>query len=182
MWEQMIRKYSSGMKRFLSIVFVFAMVSLKAQTLDEKYPFLKLDKNRLDFYGDSTAFVQTFDKLDKIILEGQGQFNLLHMGGSHVQGGVLSHSMRKHVQSLAPGLKGQRGLLFPFKLAKTNNPWNYIVEMKGKWEGNRISVKDHQSHWGISGVTATTQDEGAVAEIFAREPQDGLTFTKARIF
>jgi len=159
-----------------------AIPSFSQDHLQEKYPFLKTEVNRLDFYGDSTQFNSVFEKLDKILLDGEGQVNVLHMGGSHVQGGSLSHAMRKYMQSLAPGLKGHRGLIFPFTLAKTNNPWNYIVKKKGTWEGDRISVKDHTSHWGISGVTATTTDSSASAKIYSRDQADDFGFTKARIF
>ncbi|MCP4457250.1 MAG: hypothetical protein GY816_04370 [Cytophagales bacterium] len=159
-----------------------AIPSFSQDHLQEKYPFLKTEVNRLNFYGDSTQFISVFEKLDKILLDGDGQVNVLHMGGSHVQGGSLSHSMRKHMQSLAPGLKGQRGLIFPFALAHTNNPWNYRVKMSGEWTGARVSVKDQFSHWGISGVTATTTDSSATTKIYAREEADGFAFTSARIF
>lgn len=146
------------------------------------YPFLNIDQNKVRFYGDSTRFHTFFDKLDEVLLAGDGQVNVLHLGGSHVQGGALSHAMRRHFYSLAPGLKGQRGLLFPFTLAETNNPWNYKVERTGKWEGARVSVSHHFSEWGVSGVTATTTDAAGTATIYAREPEDAFQFEAVRIF
>lgn len=159
-----------------------AIPSFSQDRIQEKYSFLKTEVNKLDFYGDTTEFMTFFEKLDKILLEGDGQVSVLHMGGSHVQGGSLSHAMRKHMQSLAPGLKGQRGLIFPFGLAKTNNPWNYVVKRTGKWTGMRVSVKDQFSHWGISGVTATTTDPSATATMYSRDEADDFGFTKARLF
>ncbi len=159
-----------------------AIPSFSQDSLQQKYPFLKTDVNKLDIYGDTARFNVFFEKLDQILLDGDGQVNVLHMGGSHVQGGSLSHAMRRNMQSLAPGLKGQRGLIFPFSLAETNNPWNYRVKMRGDWEGSRVSVKTHHSHWGISGVTATTYDPQATATIYSREESDDFGFTKARIF
>ncbi len=166
----------------LAFGFWALMISAQSQSLQEKYPFLNFDKNRLDFYGDSTEFNTFFEKLDEIILQGDGQVNVIHMGGSHVQGGSLSHSMRRNMQSLAPGLKGQRGLLFPFSLAKTNNPWNYVVKKKGNWVGSRVSVSNHYSEWGVSGVTATATSPESTATIYARDESDALAFDKVRIF
>lgn len=153
-----------------------------AQNLQTKYPFLNLEKNKIDFYGDTTEFNSFFEKLDDIVLKGDGQVNVLHMGGSHVQGGTLSHTMRTNLQSIVPGLKGQRGLLFPFALAKTNNPWNYVVKKRGNWEGARVSVSNHHSNWGVSGVSATTYSVNSGATIYAREESDKLSFERVRIF
>lgn len=165
-------------------IFLLGLVieSSSQEVLQDQYPFLKTETNQLGFYGDTTQFNTLFEKIDKILLDGDGQVNVLHMGGSHVQGGSLSHAMRQKMQSLAPGLKGHRGLIFPFKLAKTNNPRNYHVEKKGKWKGSRISVKSHFSHWGISGVTATTLDSLASVKIYSRKEEDNFAFTKVRIF
>lgn len=169
---------------FLLFIFYFLLSTsvASAQDLQKKYPFLNLDKNKIDFYGDSSSFSSFFKKLDNILLEGDGQVNIVHMGGSHVQGGSLSHTMRKNMQSLAPGLKGQRGLVFPFSLAKTNNPWNYVVEKSGEWDGARISVSDHFSEWGVSGITATTYSPNSTATVYAREESDNFSFEKVRIF
>ena len=167
----------------LWIAFILGLVipSFSQDVLQEKYPFLKTGVNQLDFYGDTTQFNTVFEKLDQILLDGDGQLNILHMGGSHVQGGSLSHAMRQNMQTIASGLKGQRGLIFPFSLAKTNNPWNYRVKKSGNWTGARVSVKDQFSHWGISGVTATTKDAKATATIYSRKVND-FGFTKARLF
>mgnify|MGYP002777126385 CR=1 FL=1 len=153
------------------------------QSLQAKYPFLQTDKNKIDFYGDSTKFNQFFERLDRVLLAGDGQVNVLHMGGSHVQGGVLTHTMRQQLQSLAPGLKGQRGLVFPYTLAKTNNPYNYVVRKTGDWEeGERVSVSHHDSQWGISGITAKTTDARATTTIYARHAEDAFAYERVRVF
>ena len=151
-------------------------------SVQDKYPFLKTDKTRIDFYGDSTKFNRFFDLLDDVILKGKGQVNVLHMGGSHVQGGMLDHAMRQNFQSLAPGLKGQRGLVFPFSLARTNNPWNYVVKKDGDWDGARVSVSSHESDWGMSGITATANNPMSTATIYSRDTVDAFSFEKARVF
>jgi len=157
-------------------------LSAVGQELQDKYPFLKLDQNEIDFYGDSSKFNTFFDKLDNVILTGEGQVNVLHIGGSHVQGGTLEKTSRENLQSLAPGLKSHRGLMFPYTLAETNNPFYYVVKKRGKWAGDRVSVSNHHSEWGVSGVTATTYSPTSSAAMYAREIEDRFDFTKARIY
>jgi len=166
----------------LMVMSIIGYKTIAQSPLEQQYPFLKLDENTLRFYGDSTQFTGFFDKLDNILLEGKGKVNILHMGGSHVQGGVLSHAMRTHMQQMAPGLQGERGLLFPFKLAETNNPWNYVVEQTGDWEGARVSVKRHFSEWGVSGISATATDPASTATIYSRYASSPFRFDKVRIF
>jgi lysophospholipase L1-like esterase len=178
-------KYKVSSIKFGTTLFLILCawyVSSAQASFQDKYPFLKTDKNRIDFYGDSTKFNAFFNRLDEVILKGDGQVNVLHMGGSHVQGGSLSHAMRRHFQSLAPGLKGQRGLVFPFDAARTNNPWNYVVKKRGDWEGARVSVSDHYSEWGVSGITATATDPASTVSVYSRDTVDAFSFTKARIF
>jgi hypothetical protein len=104
----------------------FLSISLYGQNVDRdllrKYPFLKLEDNRLEFKGDSAAFMRFYQKLDTLIFTGKGQVNIVHFGGSHVQAGTLSDRMRQNWLQLSPGLKHSRGFFFPYRLAHTNNP------------------------------------------------------------
>jgi lysophospholipase L1-like esterase len=172
-----------GKQIFSALLILCFSGPLKAQSPTEyAYPFLHLEANVLQYMGDSTRFQLFFEKLDRILLEGEGKVRVVHMGGSHVQGGVLSHAMRENIQSLAPGLRGERGLVFPFKLAETNNPWNYVVKSTGDWDGARVSVNKHFSEWGISGISATATDPSSTATLYSRYDDHPFDFEKVRIF
>lgn len=149
----------------------------------KKYPFLNLDKNVLQFSGDSAAFMKFYQKLDTLIFAGEGQINIVHFGGSHVQAGVLSNQMRNDFLHLSPNLKNDRGFFFPYKLAGTNNPSNYSVTYDGFWEGCRCALPSADCSWGVSGINAYTIDTNAAFSITANDFENSnYSFTKVRIF
>ena len=100
-------------KAVLHIRLFFGALSLSAQdhveALALKYPFLDTAKNHIQYYGNADALEGFFTKLDKAIFEYEGKVNVVHMGGSHVQGGTLSHTMRMNLGQLAPELNVERG-------------------------------------------------------------------------
>lgn len=99
-------------------------------------------ENVLLFPDGDSAFLPFFRKMDALVFEGKEEINLVHVGGSHVQAGLLTDAIRYHLQSLAPGLAGERGFFFPFTLARTNNPPSYKVwtNQLDSWNGQRCSV------------------------------------------
>ncbi|MCB0762730.1 MAG: hypothetical protein KDC12_14480 [Flavobacteriales bacterium] len=131
------------------------------------FPFLRYDLNRLDYYGDSTHFNRFYNMLDELIFTGNGEIDILHMGGSHVQAGVLSNRLREDFFSLSENLQGARGFLFPFRLAHTNSPFNLKADYTGEWEGCKNSHNKHQCNWGLAGYTATTLDSAATIKLWS---------------
>lgn len=152
------------------------------EQIQKDYPFLILEKNDITFPGDSAALGHAFHKLDSLIFFGKGQVNILHIGGSHVQAGVLSNRMRNNMLSLSPDIKNERGFFFPYRLAQTNNPSNYNVTATADWEGQRCSVSYMNSQWGMSGVTATTQSPFSDVTIYAKDDTTLYSFKKVRIY
>ena len=80
---------------------------------------------------------------------------------------------------------GQRGFVFPFHLARTNNPTNYrITATKEKWQGYRCSVRDSIA-WGLSGVTAAFRDHTDTIHIkanYKNYTKQPYKFDKLRLF
>lgn len=138
--------------------------------------------NQLLFPAGDSAFTPFFQKMDALVFEGRQEINLVHMGGSHVQAGLLTDAIRYHMQSLAPGLAGERGFFFPFTLARTNNPPSYKVWTNhlDSWTGQRCSVPTHEGPWGVSGIRAWTRDSTVQVKIHSTE--DPFQFTHLRIF
>ena len=158
----------TGFKSLLCGVLIFLSLSTFAQEYPhelKQYPFIQYDSNRLEFFGDSTHWLKIFDQFDSIVFDGTGQLDVLHMGGSHIQAGVFSAQMRKHLQTIQPGLNSYRGFLFPYRLAKTNNPRNYSVTYTGSWEGCRNVQKSKNCTLGLAGISATTTTAGATLKI-----------------
>ena len=125
----------------------------------EQYRFIDWERNRLDFYGESPAFVNFFKKIDSACNHQIATpLNVFHIGGSHIQADIYSHRIRRYIHGMEPHMKGERGLIFPYTLAGTNNPWNYKIESEGDWKGERNSVESHNAIWGMEGIVAHTKD------------------------
>ena len=107
----------------------------------------------------------------------------MHVGGSHVQGGTLSHTLRKHLGQLAPELNVERGFFFPHRLANTNMPRNIYIRKMGKWEGCRNSIPKNNCPWGFSGIDAITYDKdaGFILQSFMKNEKP-YRFNELRIF
>ena len=100
-------------------------------------------------------------KLDSVLLMGQGRVNILHIGGSHVQADMYTHVIRQCFDSLNAGLRPPRGFLFPYKIAKTNNPLNFSVSYGGEWSSARNAAKKFTPTQGLSGINVQTADTTA---------------------
>ncbi|MEO1053719.1 MAG: GDSL-type esterase/lipase family protein [Bacteroidota bacterium] len=167
----------------LMIAGLHSTANAQDKEIRERYPFIVQEKNKLDYYGDSARFFRFYEQLDKLIFEGEGKINVLHMGGSHVQGGVLSNAMRKQFLELSPDLQSERGFFFPYRLAETNNPSNYKVTYTGSWEGCRCSVRSARCPWGVSGINGTTRRENTTVSIYAEDSdKQPYSFDAVRIF
>jgi len=176
------------MNRIITLLGVLLLsTSLSAQhemgTIALEYPFLDTAKNHLEFYGSRSGMDRFYEKLDRAIFENEGKVNVVHMGGSHVQGGTLSHTLRQHLSQLAPELGVERGFFFPHRLANTNMPSNIYVKKIGSWEGCRNSIPRNECPWGVSGIDAITRDPEAafILQSFA-DGSKTYGFRELRIF
>ncbi len=148
-----------------------------------QHSFVMYDSSYIHFYNDSSNFDNFFNKLEKLIFEGEGKVRVMQIGGSHIQADIWSDRMRNNFYQLSPNLNGGRGFLFPYRVAHTNNPYYYKMEATGEWEGYRNSVMKHQNKWGLSGVTATTKDSLATLKFYFRgDDTPYYDFTSVKIF
>ena len=158
-------------RRLLSLLLLLTLFSLPTfsqSSLYEDVPelsFAHLDRNHLIYPGDSLSMEHFFNKLDTILFTGKGQVSIMHIGGSHVQAGVFSQTMRDHLINLAPGLASGRGLVFPFM--KTNTPASYCIDRTGEWNYCRNAVA-YDTRLGLAGASVTTSDTTASFSIVTR--------------
>jgi lysophospholipase L1-like esterase len=174
-------------KLLLSVVGVLTIgISATGQSNPQiipEYPFVRSDSNRIHFFQDTLNYSRLFNKLDSLIFKGKGKVNIMQFGGSHIQADIWSDQMRKHFQQLSPNLNGGRGFLFPFRLAKTNNPYYYEVSYTGNWEGFRSALSRHEATWGVSGITASTYDSIASFKIkFRGDDTPYYDFNRIKIY
>lgn len=149
----------------------------------KQYDFIRYDLNRLSFPGDSSDMERFFDKLDNLMYQGKGKINVVHLGGSHVQADIVSGRLRERLQTFYPGNKGSRGLVFPFRVAGTNNPYNYVVTHTGQWTNCRNTRREEGCILGLTGMSVTTYDTTASININLKtDYYQAYDFNRVRIF
>lgn len=130
------------------------------------YPFVDYSKNNYQFYSkESKNFELFYEKMASIIEEKEGKLNLYHIGGSHLQADIYTHDIRTYLQTRWDGVTGERGWVFPFDLAKTNNPGNYEFSSPNAWTPYRSVVqKPHKVDidYGILGCAVTCSDSAII--------------------
>lgn len=126
------------------------------------YPFVQYDINNYKFHSDRSANFETlYRKLTEMIETKEGKLNFYHIGGSHLQADIYSHDAREFFASNWEGLTGERGWVFPFDLAKTNNPGNYEFSSPNTWEAYRClphRPSRYDVDYGLLGAVITCAD------------------------
>lgn len=149
----------------------------------KQYPFIKYSDNKISFPSNDEYFDDLYQKLDSIILYGKGKINIVHIGGSHIQADIYTHQIRKRLQSIQHDMNGGRGLIFPFRMAKTNNPSNYRVNYTGDWQYAKNTQTKRTEPLGLSGIAVSTSDNKASIKINPNTDTDvDYSFTKIRVF
>ncbi|MGC9331692.1 MAG: GDSL-type esterase/lipase family protein [Bacteroidales bacterium] len=141
----------------------------------EKFEFISYDDNGL-ILNDHQQAELFFSKLDRLILQGKGKINILHIGDSHIQADYVSGHLRKRFQEMAWGLNGGRGFVFPVKMAQSNNPWNFSVSYTGNWESCKNVEKEQICPLGLAGYLVATTDQKAGIRINFKE-DNSLTYS-----
>lgn len=140
-------------------VYVFLIIgfALPAQDSLNKYPFIKSQFNHLYFSKDSSAFNKFFAKLDRLKEEKNIRVNIVHIGGSHVQGGTWSNTFISDFQT-ENKTTGGGYFTFPYKIAKTNGQPYATSFSNGTWKRCRANGKDFCLPLGMSALSITTND------------------------
>jgi lysophospholipase L1-like esterase len=138
--------------------------------LEQEYQFINYPKNKLRFYGSNEKWNRLFSRMDSIVFDGSGHISMVHIGGSHVQGGFLTDRIRERFNELTFGQVSDRGFLFPYKLAGSNMSHSTECTWTGKWKGMRCSLGSDSTAWGMSGFEAITNDSVASFSIASHRP------------
>lgn len=125
-------------------------------------PCARPDSNFISLPGGMSEAMSLFiDKMDSVLLLGRGRVSILQIGGSHIQADIYTEVFRQRLDSLNGGLRPARGFIFPFSVAKTNNPPGYKVRRGGEWQKARCSVRKPRPALGVSGITVFTGSPAA---------------------
>ncbi|MDD2331020.1 MAG: GDSL-type esterase/lipase family protein [Candidatus Cloacimonetes bacterium] len=119
------------------------------QDLAQNYPFLNHDKNLIQ--NDAKSLAPFYQKLIELRYGLRSRVSILHIGDSHIQSGYLPGAARSSLQKYF-GNAG-RGLVFPWKLAGTNQPDDIRISSNSYW--NRTNAEK-----GICGYGLWTKQSG----------------------
>lgn len=150
------------------------------------YPFVKWDKNNYMFYTeDSPNFQVLYEKMKDIRDNHEGTLNMYHIGGSHLQADIYTNDVREHLQNRWFDVPGERGFVFPFDLAGTNNPWNYEFSSPNDWHPYRCiphRPSKYDIDYGILGAAVTCPDSLITVKFKYDHTQNKPPISHVRIF
>jgi len=154
------------MKRYVFLLIVIVnLYNLAAEDFQVEVPiysWINYQSNHIQIPGhDSTRFNAFFQRFDSIFFFRTGKLNIMHIGGSHIQADIFSNKVRRNLDRINGDLKPSRGYIFPFSVAKTNNPNNYTVKYKGEWKSARNVQKNRDIPLGVGGIAVYTYDPSA---------------------
>ncbi|MGM9822816.1 MAG: GDSL-type esterase/lipase family protein, partial [Muribaculaceae bacterium] len=79
------------------------------------------------------------------------KLSVLHIGDSHIQGGMLSEALRQTLQSKYGN--GGRGLIAPLKLAGTNQPADYSFTSANRaWKATKLTSHKRREGASLTGI------------------------------
>ncbi len=165
--------------------------ALKRKPSSKRYDFIRYSANQLTFLGKaktSEPFRRFFGKMDSLKHHASGKVRIVHFGGSHVQADVWTGQVRRRLREWQPECEGERGFIFPQKLAHSNGSPNFRVNYHGHWRAHRNVKRKDELPIGVAGVAATTHDSLAELEIILTGdgwldyPYPQYTFTQVKVF
>ncbi len=164
------------MKRSTTIFyFLFALINLNGQepkkkkdslayTLDNlvissapTYTFINYNENKIYYGKDSSVFMNLYRKMENLQKTKNNQIKIVHIGGSHVQGGTWSNTFLQNFTDRF-NAKGSGYFVFPYKLAKTNGQPYANSFSHGKWTKCRNVTKGFCLPLGMNGWSVSTND------------------------
>ncbi len=160
------------MKRLRAIILLVLLTAswacqaerLKCVDIDS-YDHVNYDACYLQFPAGHHRFEALYRKIEHIRRGGTGVVNILHVGGSHVQAGIMSHRLRCDFAGIMPGRPQSRGLMFPFRAVRTNAPRDYEFSPSGIWKGVRCLDRTLSCPLGLSGAAAMTCSEDCALDL-----------------
>ena len=153
-------------------------------SISKLYPFISFDKNNFQFFSvKSPNWEHLYTEFDAMIQKKDRKLNFYHLGASHLQADIYTHDFRTFLQSNWPGVSGERGIVFPFDLAKTNNPANYEFSSPNSWTGYRsVNHRPATIDYGVMGAALICSD--SMINIYFKHDKTTVKppFTGVRIY
>lgn len=170
----------------LSLYFLMPVISLQAQwnpTMPQGILKDEVLNNRFIFCGNAAKnYESLFHSMNELVMKGEGTVNIVQIGDSHIQAGFIPDQLRKDFSAYITHGCGARGIVFPYRIAKTNNPADYSVKFTGKWESCRNVEIRKSCSLGLMGIMVRTHDTLAGMTFHFREGYEFRDFNFIRIY
>ena len=144
------------------------------------YTFISSDSNAISLSGTLNPF---FEKLMAQRTGGGKKISIVHIGDSHILGNFLTHEVRSRLQREF-GDAG-RGFVFPYKLAGSNGPKDYLIETNCRWTTSNCQRNlAAETNYGVSGFKLETNSSNGELTFKLRDTATSETklFSKFTIF
>jgi len=150
------------------------------KAIPDAYNFIRRDLNV--FTNQEEGLVHFYTQLQLLEAGKRRKVNIVHIGDSHLQADFFSGTFRKLIHQHF-GAAG-RGLVFPFKVARTNSPADIKAFSNTTWEVKRNVSPSRPLPIGVSGITLRTTDPNFILQLsLGKSPQNlDYTFNKVTIF
>ena len=135
-----------------NLVFNSFSQDTSAFVIPKLYGFENLEKDSISNINKLNSLFESLflSKTDKTTT------SFFHFGDSHLQADYITHTIRTSLQKKF-GNAG-RGLISPLKIAKTNEPFNYLTVSPNNWKRQFIISKKIIQPIGISGLSILSKD------------------------
>lgn len=143
-------------KIFAATLFLSVLIA-SAQKSIPTYSFINQKHNYIHYSSDSSSFMRFFAKLDDFKEGKVNRINIVHIGGSHVQGGTWSNTFLSDFQTEYKTTGGGY-FTFPYKIAKTNSQPYSSSFSNGNWKRCRANGKEYCQPLGMNALSVTTND------------------------
>jgi lysophospholipase L1-like esterase len=142
------------------------------------YTFVKEKVNVISNSGHLSGLMEKLYDLKK---NDKRTVSILHIGDSHLQADFITSVIRTTLQKEFGN--GGRGLVVPFRVAKTNEPINYRSCSNALWQSKRCVFPNQPLPIGIGGVTISTSDSSADLSINTNiDSTLDYSFRKVKLF
>ena len=153
------------------------------QAQEQKYDFINYNANHLRYDSTSRTMRTFFARWHRMAATKQGNINIVHIGGSHVQAGYMTETIRLRMLATTPQMVGPRGMIFPYSAAaRCNNPPDYRVHCRERMVLTRCVHKEPEYPLGLCGIAVTARDQQSEIQIVLNEPSVNFATTRVVLF
>ena len=172
------------MNKYLKTLLIFLIFTYQNNAQKAPTELLDIDALATSYSArieNEDGLQDFFQKLELLKLGLIPKVSIVHIGDSHLQAGFATNETRKILQSEF-GNAGQ-GLVFPYKLAKSNAPRDSYSFSNVEWVSYRNVHEQDLFDIGIKGYVIATLDPNAILKISVN-PKDSMdySFDKISIF